>query len=893
MARVATAPTIWDSADSVPRRSWRIVAVSSEETAQERAEATKALDGNPKTMWHSRWSGHPAEFPHQIDLDLGSETTVSGIRLLPRQTGPKNGRPREAKLFLDGKFLQTLTIPDSGDLFVARFDPTKVRRVRVEFTRAWRNEPFLAIAEIGLIRPTRQGSDWQSQYKIDRVETGDARFDLSPAALERVKRAEWARLGKWQPVVLPGPAWVRPLDDPRIWQGVAYYRRKLPIIRPIQRATLLLQGMQSTDFWLNGKYLGGRRGGYLPAQIPIEGGGDLLVRVDNRDNPLIPPGKPQADLDFMYGNGIVAVPRLEITGGYRLATPYDKGGGIEVKVLSASSTQARLRISAPLIGQGWVVVRHPWLRLSLWDGRGRKVWSGNPQGFEVTFGRNEFAIEAAIPRPHLWSPDDPYLYELRCEERQPNQDVRSIKVGIRTITASREKGLLINGKPIRLIGTNRHQDYPWVGPAMSDAAQERDAVLIKRAGHNIVRLSHYNQSPAFLDACDRLGILVIPCIPGWQFTNADPRFKERVLRDIRETVWRDRSHPSVAWWEASLNETYPPAELAKSWNDAAKAAGAELTAGDASRGAPWDILYNGWKEDLSRPSDPIKPGYIREYGDYEFGGGNSSSRVRLREGLPKLLNETWNHVWSLNKFWPQYPSTMGYGTWEMFDHNVPWDFAVSASGLADIMRREKPSFWFFASQTAKRPYLKVAADWQPGAAKRDIVVFTNANSATLLVNGKKIASATPERGAEAPYDLKKAFQGTDTANLPHPPMVFRKVAFAAGELKVVGSNGAVDKVRTAGRPVRLKVWLDDLGVPPTVNDAVFVRAALVDGNDVICSDAVAKVRFAGVTFAGESRVATELGVASVLVRTPSTGGRVKVQATAGSLRGETAFATTK
>ena len=296
-------------------------------------------------------------------------------------------------------------------------------------------------------------------------------------------------------------------------------------------------------------------------------------------------------------------------------------------------------------------------------------------------------------------------------------DAQETRVGLRTIAVSREKGLLLNGQPLRLVGTNRHQDYPWVGPALSDAAQRRDALLIKRSGHNIVRLSHYNQSPAFLDACDELGILTIPCIPGWQFTNADPRFKARVLRDIRETVRRDRRHPSVAFWEASLNETYPPAALAKSWYDAAHAEGAEIVAGDDSPGAPWDVVYNGWREDLSRPSSPTKPGYIREYGDYEFGGGSSTSRVRLREGIDKLLNETWNHVWSTNKFRPQYPSTMGAGTWEMFDHNVPWSFAVSASGLADLMRREKPSFWFFASQEAGKPYLKIAADWQPGAAE--------------------------------------------------------------------------------------------------------------------------------------------------------------------------------
>lgn len=890
-ARVPAAPSIWNGPDAVPTQAWRVVGVSSEETAGENAAAKQAFDGDPSTFWHTEWSRRQAPYPHSITIDLGVPTEAVGLRLLPRQAGAQNGHPNRFRLFLDDQAVAEGQVPDSSGLFEIRFPRATGRTLRLEVLNGYRPEPFLVLAEIGLIRPTRQGNDWASQYSGAIVQTGDARFDPQPADLERLRRLEVKGIARWQPATLPHAAWSRPLNDRKIWQGVVYYRRhvELPTGR---RNTLVLQGMQSVDVWLNGHYLAGRRGGYLPLRAEIRESGDLLVRVDNSDNPLIPPGKPQSQLDFMYGNGLVGNAAIISTDPLHIADPLEiegsHGGGVEVRVRRIDAKGALLDLITYVQNSGRAERRYA-LRQTLFDAAGKVAASRTsnemlPAGVGVPLGES-----LVVPHPHLWSPDSPYLYRLRTTLEADGRTIDQVetRIGVRTIEVSRERGFVLNGKPLRLIGTNRHQDYPWVGPALSDAAQRRDAMLIKRSGHNIVRLSHYDQSPAFMDACDELGVLTIPCVPGWQFINRDPRFTKRVIRDIKESVRRDRNHPCVAWWEASLNETYPPADLAKAWHDAARQEGATLTAGDDTPGAPWEILYNGWKEDLSRPSNPGKPGYIREYGDFEFGGGNSSSRVRIGAGIDALLNETWNHVWSYNKFRPQFPETMGAGTWEMFDHNVPWDFAVSASGLADLMRREKPSFWFYESQEAKRPYLRVAADWQPGAAKRRVVAFTNAARASLFVNGRLVGVGTAKPGGETAYDLRHAFDGSNTDHLAHPPIIFPAVSYSAGELKVVGSNGAVDTLRTAGAPARLKVWVDDLGVKPTTNDLVFVRAAVVDAKGTVCPSGSRTIRFAGVSFAGEDHAPSEMGVASVLVRTPVRAGKVQVTASAGSLHGRT------
>jgi len=213
---------------------------------------------------------------------------------------------------------------------------------------------------------------------------------------------------------------------------------------------------------------------------------------------------------------------------------------------------------------------------------------------------------------------------------------------------------------------------------------------------------------------------------------------------------------------------------------------------------------------------------------------------------------------------------MGAGTWEMFDHNVPWDFSVSASGLADIYRREKPSFWFFESQFSKKPFLKMAADWQRDSSTRRVVVFTNSSSVSLMLNGRIIATGRPERSPSAAYDLSRAWGPTDTVNLLHPPVIFNDVEFKPGTLKAIGDDGASDEVG-AVNATKLKMWIDDLGVPVTADDLVFLRVAVVDRDGHVSADGPWRAKFSvnGAQIVGSAYATPEMGVASVLIRTPA------------------------
>ena len=153
-------------------------------------------------------------------------------------------------------------------------------------------------------------------------------------------------------------------------------------------------------------------------------------------------------------------------------------------------------------------------------------------------------VVCQLKRPVLWSPESPSLYTLNINVRQRNRlmDSEKVRFGIRDLKITPE-GLWLNGKKRFLRGVNRHQEYPYIGYALSDEAQYRDARKIKEAGFDYVRLSHYPQSPAFLEACDEMGVLVLDAILGWQYFG-DSLFIEHALHSARELIRRDRILPS-------------------------------------------------------------------------------------------------------------------------------------------------------------------------------------------------------------------------------------------------------------------------------------------------------------------------------------------------------------
>ncbi len=749
------------------------------------------------------------------------------------------------------------------------------------------------------------GRDWQSQYNIETVNI-PARDGMT--AVDPVKELQGTGTRAWLPVTLPHTAYAEPLVALHPWQGICYYRKTffVPAGDSLRHLFLHFKGaMQEAVVWINGRRAAEHAGGYTPFEVlldPLLSYGDsneVLVRLDNRDNPLIPPGKPQGRLDFCYYSGLyrdvylIRTGKIYIPGAVAAGLPA--AGGVFVTIPEASREQAVVKVRTTV--QNDLPEEKKVTLVQVLLDRSGEVCARRAD--EVVLKDNETTVydqQLAVPHPHLWDVEDPYLYRLetRIEEKGTLLDKQETRTGLRRIAFTREKGFLLNGRPVQLTGTNRHQEYPYIGNALSDNAHYRDMVKIKNGGFNIVRLGHYPQDPAVLDACDELGLLVIEPIPGWQFFNSDTLFVQRTFRDIRDMIRRDRNHPSVVMWETVLNESRLPLW----WKKKAYALAHKehpgdqcFTSGDMYGTYVWDVLYNDWHEDFTRPNNSHKPGFIREYGDYEFGGDQSTSRQRRGAGEAKLLLSAWNFQWSYNRYKAYYPWTTGNATWEMFDHNRGCCPTISASGASDIFRIPKFTWHFFRSQIdpGKRvaegvmpPEVFLATYRTGGATERKVVVYGNVEEVELRVNGRTVARQKPDDGPDTPYfyegehpwDGGHPYQGGNCRHLNHPPFTFKDVKWEPGEIEAVGyiagREVARHRVRTPGALAALEILPDISGRDPEPGrkDVLFVYVRLVDDRGTLCvKDNETAVTFTaeGAEILSPSLITAEAGIATFLI----------------------------
>jgi beta-galactosidase len=365
-----------------------------------------------------------------------------------------------------------------------------------------------------------------------------------------------------------------PGSDTYQWQGVCWYRKRFSLGPEVAGRIVFLKfdgAMNVADVWLNGEHVGGHQGGWLPFGFDISSNvvvGDnlLAVRLDNRDDPATGP-KPLAQLDFNPYHGIYRNVHLVIKDPLHITDPIladrPASGGVFVSYPEVSADAATVRVQVH-VRNGGTNARGFMLRALLLDGNGRLAAESRSEPIRLGAGEDRDVVQdLRVLAPALWSPAHPDRYTLRTEIVDDGivVDEEVTHIGIRHIGIS-ANGFRINGERMFLRGTNRHQEYPYVGYALSDAAQYRDAKKIKDAGFDYVRLSHYAHAPAFMDACDELGLVVMNCIPGWQFFNrANPEFTEIQYENCRRLLRRDRNHPCVILWEVSLNETDMPAEF--------------------------------------------------------------------------------------------------------------------------------------------------------------------------------------------------------------------------------------------------------------------------------------------------------------------------------------------
>jgi beta-galactosidase len=579
------------------------------------------------------------------------------------------------------------------------------------------------------------------------------------------------------------------------------------------------------------------------------------------------------------------------------------GGGVFVRTLEASKARAVVRVRAHVRNAGRVRQRFQ-LQIDLSDADNRAVAGRVIPALELEAGESRhFEEELTVSDPELWSPDRPVLYRatitVAASEGAP-ADVETVSFGIRRIAFSRSGGFQINGRQMRLRGTNRLQEFPYVGYAAPRAAHYRDAVRIKQAGFDYVRLAHYPHSPHFLDACDQLGIVVMACIPGWQFMGGE-RFRDACYENARQLIRRDRNHPCVGLWELSLNET----EMDAAFMDRMQEIGHEEYPGDQMFTCGWIDQYDVYIHSrqhggIHRWSNGEKALVVAEYGDWEFYAANegfdqetnrgllaewSNSRKSRADGEEGMRRQAWNHMVALNDTLAS-PAVFD-GQWAMFDYARGYHPIRAKVGVMDVFRLPKFSYHFYRSQRdpsedgsnwSGGPVIFIASHWTPESSRR-ILVFSNCEAVELKLNGNSLGTQTPARTWE-------------TQRLAHPPFVFETTAWVPGDLEAIGLIAgrpvARHQVSSPGLAAALKIEADDAEVVAEADepDLLFVHASVHDAAGTLC---ISDAEFVDFCIEGDGclvspgRIRAEAGIATAVVRVPADSAGFVMRAARGSL----------
>ena len=773
------------------------------------------------------------------------------------------------------------------------------------------------------------GNKWSDQFLTEEVNISKSGDDLSQKKLAELL-SPIAHL-PWQQVQLPHIAFPEPLIIVKPREGIAWYKKTFTIPKSKRSKHISIYfeaAMQVADIWLNGTHIKRNTGGYLPFELNIthllqyDKDNTLYVRLENKANPLIPPGKPVQKLDFLYYSGIYRNVWLHIRNPLHISTAnntdFDEAGGIFISYPEVSNQQAKISVETNVVNQSNNSAQFQ-VKQVLLSPQGKSISTVTSRIASIAAGARYTNHQTlAVNKPALWHPDHPYLYKLKTYIIQNGKitDQQVTQMGIRQFEISKEKGLLINGVPTRITGTNRHQNYPYAGNAISANANYRDAWLIKNAGMNCIRSGHYPPDPSFLNAADKLGLLIVNTIPGWQFYNKDSSFQNHVFSDIKQMIRRDRNHPSILLWEVSLNEAYPPVDFRCQQDSVAKAEwgnrGNFFTSGDSYfKKACWDVPYDDWNGNPGARNNTTYPDnafLIREFGDYEFGGSSSTTRQLRGNGADALLQQAWNLQWSHNKNRKSYPRAIGDLNWAFFDGVAGLMVGIEGWGVADLFRIPKFSYFFYQSQRDplkkhssnidSGPMISIAHYWQQANKWNNVVVYSNCEEVALFINDKWVATQKPDSGLDTDYGTNleaggKPFDAGNANYLLHPPFTFKDIPFEAGTVKALGMiNGKIvctamaETTETAHR-IELQVAENGRPLIKRTDDLVFVYAKLLDakGRMLVQSDAAVSLTVKGnAQIVGPQTVKAEAGIASFLIRSNQTTKKIQLKASSAQIK---------
>ena len=530
-------------------------------------------------------------------------------------------------------------------------------------------------------------------------------------------------------------------SGPHNYEGVFGYRTELFIGEESRGQRLFLQfdgAAHIADVFVNGSFAGTHRSGYTAFRVEITdlinyGKSNLIaVRLDSTENGEIPPFGFVIDyLTFggLYREVWLDIRQTSFISDVYVSTPDVKTACVELTVDGNAGAA----------------------KVSVYDG-----------GVLMATQEGQRSFRLSCPDAQPWSVDDPKLYTLISElydEKGELLDTVTTEFGFRTAQFKAD-GFYLNGKKLFIRGLDRHQCYPYIGYAAPRHLQEEDARILKEElACNAVRTSHYPQSQWFMNACDRLGLLVFTEIPGWQHIGGEG-WKEQAVENTEEMVLQYRNHPSIVLWGVRINESQDCDDLYIKTNEVAR----RLDPSRQTSGVRY-IENSHLLED------------VYAYNDFSHEGSNPGckpkAKVMKEQDRPLLISEANGHMFPTKSYDPwmkrqehalRHAKVLndamadgqhtGVFQWCMFDYPTHKDFGsgdrVCYHGVMDQFRNPKLASALYASQGEEEPVLEISSPMDigdyPAGNIGSIYAFTNADEVRLYKNNNYVKTFTPSVG---------------------------------------------------------------------------------------------------------------------------------------------------
>jgi beta-galactosidase len=661
--------------------------------------------------------------------------------------------------------------------------------------------------------------------------------------------------------------------------GIGWYRKRFRLPATDRGRIVLLEfdGVyQNSEVWINGQYLGLRPYGFVPfayeltPYLKFDAENFVAVKVDN---------SRQTNCRWYSGSGIYRHTWLLKTNALRVGlwgtsvtTPRvtKEAAVVEVRTRVANSMKTAAQCK---------------LTTTIWDADGKSVRGADASQAIPSGGEYEFVQQIAVDQPNLWSPSNPYLYQVRSEVHEDSQsanDVYWTPFGIREAAFDAKRGFLLNGEHIKLNGACIHQEAGSVGSAVPEAMWVRRLNLLREMGCNAIRTSHNPYAAEFLDLCDRMGFLVMnEAFDEWKSPKGQMKngyhlyFDEWYERDLMNFIHRDRNHPSVVLWSAGnevpdQNDPEGPETLRKLLRVfhtedptrpvtvACDHIASEPTAVRPEFLAQLDVVgYNyvdRWREraqlyySIDHDAFPQRPVIGTESGGMggvrgEYRGlfpapplpvtGTQAPVRPMMGGAGRSIDS--EQLW---KFVGAYDYVSGDFMWTGIDYlgEARWPAKASSSGVIDTCGFKKDGFYFYQSQWTTKPMVHLFPHWNWTGREGQFVpvtCYTNCDTVELFINGKSVGV----RGYEFPrYGMQDRYgniapRGRELRTTADLHLSW-DVPYEPGTLKAVGTKDSVGvvtvEVSTTGEPASIRLSADRTEIVADRRDVAHIMVEVLD-----------------------------------------------------------------